>query len=175
MFKLLAEINWVKTQYEQFDLRAALHIWWLLYRAGPHLYTSSPDWVSGPLRNCVAHRNTWKHLHLDHSHQVTMCCFVYFYVSLLNLWDFLDPSFGSFLLQIFTKPITNFALQFPRTPDLHTGFNLFICNMAVSDVMMSLTAAPLTPVTSFTGRWFLGQGPCIILPACQVWLATLII
>ena len=55
-----------------------------------------------------------------------------------------------------------------RTPALHTGMNLLVCNMAVSDMVMSLTAAPLTPITSFTGRWFLGRIPCIILPACQV-------
>ena len=55
-----------------------------------------------------------------------------------------------------------------RTPALHTGMNLLVCNMAVSDMVMCLTAAPLTPITSFTGRWFLGHVPCIILPACQV-------
>ena len=55
-----------------------------------------------------------------------------------------------------------------RTPNLHTGMNLFVCNMAVSDTVMCLTAAPLTPITSFTGRWFLGHIPCLILPACQV-------
>ena len=55
-----------------------------------------------------------------------------------------------------------------RSPSLHTGINLFVVNMAISDMIMCLTAAPLTPVTSFTGKWFLGELPCIILPACQV-------
>ena len=55
-----------------------------------------------------------------------------------------------------------------RTPSLHTGINLFVCNMALSDMMMCLTAAPLTPITSFTGQWFLGELPCFILPGCQV-------
>ena len=66
---------------------------------------------------------------------------------------------------LFAKPI---IVLCPRTPALHTGMNLLVCNMAVSDMVMSLTAAPLTPITSFTGRWFLGRIPCIILPACQV-------
>ena len=48
------------------------------------------------------------------------------------------------------------------------GINLFVANMALSDMMMCLTAAPLTPITSFSGRWFLGRLPCVILPACQV-------
>ena len=60
-----------------------------------------------------------------------------------------------------------------RTPSLHTGINLFVCNMAVSDMMMCLTAAPLTPITSFTGRWFLGQLPCVLLPGCQVLIPCL--
>ena len=36
-----------------------------------------------------------------------------------------------------------------RSPGLHTGMNLFVCNMALSDIMMSLTAAPLTPLTRY--------------------------
>ena len=36
-----------------------------------------------------------------------------------------------------------------RNPSLHTGMSLFVVNMAVSDVVMCLTAAPLTPIT----RW----------------------
>ena len=55
-----------------------------------------------------------------------------------------------------------------RTPDLRTGTNLLVCNMSLSDTMMCLTAAPLTPMTGFTGQWFLGEIPCKILPACQV-------
>ena len=39
-----------------------------------------------------------------------------------------------------------------RTPSLRTGINLFVCNMALSDMMMCLTASPLTPITSFSGR-----------------------
>ena len=69
-------------QDEQFYLWGGLHIRWLLHGAGPHLCARGPDRVSGSLRNCVAHRNTWKHLHLDHSHQVVLHCFVDF-----NLWS----------------------------------------------------------------------------------------
>ena len=58
--------------------------------------------------------------------------------------------------------------QLFRTPSLQNGINLFVCNMSVSDMIMCLTAAPLTPITSFTGQWFLGELPCKILPACQV-------
>ena len=56
----------------------------------------------------------------------------------------------------------------PPCRTLETGINLFVCNMSLSDMIMCLTAAPLTPITSFTGQWFLGELPCKILPACQV-------
>ena len=62
-----------------------------------------------------------------------------------------------------------------RTPSLQNGINLFVCNMSLSDMIMCLTAAPLTPITSFTGRWFLGELPCKILPACQVHIEILFI
>ena len=55
-----------------------------------------------------------------------------------------------------------------RTRSLHTGINLYVCNMSLSDMMMCLIAAPLTPITSFTGQWYLGETACKILPACQV-------
>ena len=35
-------------------------------------------------------------------------------------------------------------------------------------MMMCLIAAPLTPITGFTGQWYLGETACKILPACQV-------
>ena len=55
-----------------------------------------------------------------------------------------------------------------RSPILHTGINMFVCNMALSDMVMCLTAAPLTPITSFYGQWYLGELLCKILPAFQV-------
>ena len=62
----------------------------------------------------------------------------------------------------------NSKFVFRRTPSLLTGTNLLVCNMSLSDMLMCITAAPLTPLTSFTGRWYLGQLFCKVLPACQV-------
>ena len=40
--------------------------------------------------------------------------------------------------------------------------------------MMCLTAAPITPITGFTGKWYLGQLPCYIMPACTVTILCLL-
>ena len=45
---------------------------------------------------------------------------------------------------------------------------VYLCNMAVSDIMMCLTAATITPYTAFTGRWDFGSIFCHLFPLCQV-------
>ena len=88
------------------------------------------------------------------------------FLSLLKKSDYVSCITIYFLS--FHNPTLKNIDFFLRTPSLHTGINLFVCNMALSDTMMCLTAAPLTPITTFSGRWFLGRLPCVILPACQV-------
>ena len=55
-----------------------------------------------------------------------------------------------------------------RRPELRTTSNMYICNMAVSDMMICLVSAPLTPLTAFTGTWHLGQVMCKLVPTLQV-------
>ncbi len=38
--------------------------------------------------------------------------------------------------------------------------NLFILNLAISDVLMCLFAVPFTPLQSFTGKWIFGSVLC---------------
>ncbi len=45
--------------------------------------------------------------------------------------------------------------------------NVFILNLAVSDVVMCLLAVPLTPLQSFTGQWFFGEMLCHLFPMSQ--------
>ena len=68
----------------------------------------------------------------------------------------------------FTSNLSEYKDDNSRSPILHTGINMFVCNIALSDMVMCLTAAPLTPITSFYGQWYLGELPCKILPAFQV-------
>ena len=54
--------------------------------------------------------------------------------------------------------------------------NIFIANLAVSDMVMCLLAVPLTPLSSFLGSWVFGEALCHILPmiiAVSVYVSTL--
>ena len=55
-----------------------------------------------------------------------------------------------------------------RSPVLWTNTRMYLVNMAVSDIIMCLTAVPLTPYTAFTGKWIFGQSFCYIFPLIQV-------
>ena len=46
--------------------------------------------------------------------------------------------------------------------------NLFIVNLAISDVVMCLFAVPFTPLDSFTGQWYFGDILCKLFPFSQV-------
>lgn len=64
-----------------------------------------------------------------------------------------------------------------RTPSMKEQVtNLFILNLAFSDIVMCLFAVPFTPLASFTGRWLFGEVLCILFPFSQgvsVYISTL--
>ncbi len=51
--------------------------------------------------------------------------------------------------------------------------NLFILNLAASDVVMCLFAVPFTPLQSFTGRWAFGEVLCKLFPFSQVMITCI--
>ena len=54
--------------------------------------------------------------------------------------------------------------------------NLFILNLAFSDIVMSLFAVPFTPLHTFMGKWAFGEALCILFPFSQgvsVYMSTL--
>ena len=51
---------------------------------------------------------------------------------------------------------------------LQTRSNMYICNMALADVIICSLAAPVTPLTAFTGSWHLGSLLCSLVPFVQV-------
>ena len=59
-----------------------------------------------------------------------------------------------------------------RSRALQTRSNMYICNMALSDIIICCLAAPVTPLTAFTGAWHLGPLLCSLVPFVQVtgWL-----
>ena len=96
--------------------------------------------------------------------------FIVDYVS-SKRWNFhpkLNIKFSYFQISSCLRLDFLFYVQMSRNPRLQTGNNLLVCNMSVSDIFICLSAAPLTPITSFYGRWYLGNILCKILPPCQV-------
>jgi hypothetical protein len=46
--------------------------------------------------------------------------------------------------------------------------NIFIANLAFSDVLMCCFSVPFTPIQSFTGKWLFGGILCTLFPVSQV-------
>lgn len=63
-----------------------------------------------------------------------------------------------------------------RNPSMQTITNLFITNLAVSDVMMCLLAAPFTPLSAWMKSWVFGEVLCHLVPmtlGVSVFVSTL--
>ncbi|CAB01528.2 G-protein coupled receptors family 1 profile domain-containing protein [Caenorhabditis elegans] len=45
--------------------------------------------------------------------------------------------------------------------------NIFLINLAVSDLLLCITAVPITPVLAFMKRWIFGIIMCKLVPTCQ--------
>uniref|UniRef100_A0A914EAI9 G-protein coupled receptors family 1 profile domain-containing protein n=1 Tax=Acrobeloides nanus TaxID=290746 RepID=A0A914EAI9_9BILA len=48
-----------------------------------------------------------------------------------------------------------------------TVANVFLINLAVSDLLLCITALPITPVLAFVKRWLFGGMLCKLVPLCQ--------
>lgn len=63
-----------------------------------------------------------------------------------------------------------------RKPAMQSITNIFIANLAASDVMMCLLAVPFTPISAFLNSWVFGDALCHILPmmlCVSVYVSTL--
>ena len=63
-----------------------------------------------------------------------------------------------------------------RNKSMQTITNIFITNLAVSDIMMCLFAVPFTPLSAFMRSWIFGDALCHILPmtlGVSVYVSTL--
>ena len=58
-----------------------------------------------------------------------------------------------------------------RNRAMQTPTNIFIVNMALSDVLMCLFAVPFTPLHSFMDSWVFGAVLCKLFPTSQVSVA----
>lgn len=63
-----------------------------------------------------------------------------------------------------------------RNRQMQTVTNLFIANLAVSDVLLCVLAVPFTPLYTFLGGWIFGRTLCHLVPYAQgvsVYISTL--
>ncbi|KAL7295724.1 hypothetical protein TKK_0011069 [Trichogramma kaykai] len=78
-------------------------------------------------------------------------------LSLLYLLIFLCGLIGNLL--VFVVVVRNRRMQ--------TVTNLFIANLALSDILLCTMAVPFTPLYTFSGRWVFGEFLCHCLPFAQ--------
>ena len=63
-----------------------------------------------------------------------------------------------------------------RNKSMQSITNIFITNLAISDIMMCLLAVPFTPLSAFMKSWIFGDALCHILPmtlGVSVYVSTL--
>nr|QZA87402.1 neuropeptide Y receptor [Haliotis discus hannai] len=63
-----------------------------------------------------------------------------------------------------------------RNKAMQTITNIFITNLAVSDILIALLAVPFTPISYFLDSWVFGEGLCHIVPmilCISVYVSTL--
>ena len=71
-----------------------------------------------------------------------------------------------FVLGVFGNTLV--ILVILRNKAMQTPTNIFIVNMAFSDVLMCLFAVPFTPLHSFMKEWYFGDMLCKLFPTSQV-------
>ncbi|XP_063623189.1 prolactin-releasing peptide receptor-like [Cydia splendana] len=79
-----------------------------------------------------------------------------------------------FILGVFGNVLVCFVVF--RNRAMQTVTNLFITNLALSDILLCIFAVPLTPMYTFLGRWVFGRLLCHLMPYAQgtsVYISTL--
>lgn len=79
-----------------------------------------------------------------------------------------------FVVGIFGNALVCYAVI--RNRAMQTVTNLFITNLALSDILLCVFAVPFTPLYTFLGRWVFGGLLCHIMPyaqGCSVYISTL--
>ena len=79
-----------------------------------------------------------------------------------------------FLLGISGNTLVVFVVI--RNRSMQTITNIFITNLAVSDIMMCMLAVPFTPLSAFLDSWVFGEALCHIVPmtlGVSVYVSTL--
>ncbi|KAL1397053.1 hypothetical protein pipiens_010035 [Culex pipiens pipiens] len=79
-----------------------------------------------------------------------------------------------FILGIFGNVLVCYVVF--RNKAMQSVTNLFITNLALSDILLCVLAVPFTPSYTFIGRWIFGKLICHTVPlaqGCSVYISTL--
>lgn len=79
-----------------------------------------------------------------------------------------------FILGIFGNVLVCYVVF--RNKAMQTVTNLFITNLALSDILLCVLAVPFTPLYTFLGKWVFGKIICHLVPYAQgisVYISTL--
>ncbi|XP_019867538.1 neuropeptide Y receptor type 2 [Aethina tumida] len=79
-----------------------------------------------------------------------------------------------FILGIFGNVLVCYVVF--RNKAMQTVTNLFITNLALSDILLCVLAVPFTPLYTFLGKWIFGSIICHLVPYAQgasVYISTL--
>lgn len=79
-----------------------------------------------------------------------------------------------FILGIFGNVLVCYVVF--RSRAMQTVTNLFITNLALSDILLCVLAVPFTPLYTFLGEWVFGSAICHLVPYAQgasVYISTL--
>lgn len=79
-----------------------------------------------------------------------------------------------FILGLFGNLLVVFVVL--RSKSMQTVTNLFIANLALSDILLCVLAVPFTPLYTFLGQWVFGEIICHLVPYAQgtsVYISTL--
>ena len=84
--------------------------------------------------------------------------------SLVNLVFYIFYA-NIFAFGVFGNVLVCFVVA--RNRQMQTVTNLFITNLALSDVLLCALAVPFTPLYTFLGRWIFGRTLCHLVPYAQ--------
>lgn len=79
-----------------------------------------------------------------------------------------------FILGVFGNVLVCYVVF--RNRAMQTVTNLFITNLALSDILLCLLGVPLTPLYTFLGKWIFGRVLCHLMPYAQgtsIYISTL--
>ncbi|CAD5225415.1 unnamed protein product [Bursaphelenchus okinawaensis] len=75
--------------------------------------------------------------------------------------------YSIYYVTIFTVGLIGNGLLIAKIRRQMTVANVFLINLAISDLLLCITALPITPVLAFMKRWIFGDIMCKLVPFCQ--------